>query len=455
MHSIARDKICRPREEGGLVVSNLRRLKLVYMAKLGINLGPSSSGWVFVVDCKHWKGASHGIWLERLDGAQGAFRGTKTLLFSKLQLEEVKEASSEGFEASTPKEVKDTPTVDGRSTLPSPVGFWVRKTNHKPTYRARRSRPTITGVNVIIMYGIRTIEENMMNTMKAIIMVPILSNVKKTYSIERDGLKSTLKSLSPTQVTEDLKKLKERMQGEREPPKGVEMVICGGEIKITHGVLSHVLNKDECSKEKENDLEENDRTKKMSEVKRENSKEELNVFEKSEDLNFFVNQIISSLVSEIPFLQNFGEPKHGDHFTFLNSLGTYLERKYFIEFNSIPCAIPRVDEYDFNIANYLSCVLGVENRGSMEKELGPILKDLSEFSPTCLHHNINERKEAYHGVQREKRKCWRNTNLMLWGFDNELFFKPFPLLPCVFLQRVKIVLRIECLLRDFGGELYG
>ncbi|KAI5675902.1 hypothetical protein M9H77_06852 [Catharanthus roseus] len=69
--------------------------------------------------------------------------------------------------------------------------------------------------------------------------------------------------------------------------------------------------------------------------------------------------------------------EHGDHFTFLNSLGTYLEWKYFIEFNSISCAIPRVDEYDFYIATCVSCVLGVEDRRSMEKELGPILKDLS------------------------------------------------------------------------------
>ncbi|KAI5667831.1 hypothetical protein M9H77_17684 [Catharanthus roseus] len=69
--------------------------------------------------------------------------------------------------------------------------------------------------------------------------------------------------------------------------------------------------------------------------------------------------------------------EHRDHFTFLHSLGTYLERKYFIEFNSISYAIPRVDDYDYNIANCVSCVLGVEDRRSMDKELGPILEDLS------------------------------------------------------------------------------
>ncbi|KAI5681645.1 hypothetical protein M9H77_02873 [Catharanthus roseus] len=53
---------------------------------------------------------------------------------------------------------------------------------------------------------------------------------------------------------------------------------------------------------------------------------------------------------------------YGDYgrFYFLNSLGTLLEKKYFMEFNSISCAIPRVDECHFNIANYVSYVLGIE-----------------------------------------------------------------------------------------------
>ncbi|KAI5667707.1 hypothetical protein M9H77_17560 [Catharanthus roseus] len=150
--------------------------------------------------------------------------------------------------------------------------------------------------------------------------------------------------------------------------------------------------------------------------------------------------------------------EHGDLFTFHNPLGAYLERRYFVEFDSISCAIPRVDDYDFNIVNCVNCVLGLEDRRSMEEELGPILEESSislspnpsslcyeEFSPTCLHHNINERKEMYHGVRRLRQK-WRKTNLMLWRFDNEFFFKPFSLLPCVFLQRVKIVLIIELVL---------
>ncbi|KAI5653975.1 hypothetical protein M9H77_31162 [Catharanthus roseus] len=52
-----------------------------------------------------------------------------------------------------------------------------------------------------------------------------------------------------------------------------------------------------------------------------------------------------------------------------------------------------------------------------------------EFSPTCLLHNINKRKETYYGVRRPRRKRWRKTNLMLWRFNNEFFFKPISPLP--------------------------
>ncbi|KAI5667745.1 hypothetical protein M9H77_17598 [Catharanthus roseus] len=65
-------------------------------------------------------------------------------------------------------------------------------------------------------------------------------------------------------------------------------------------------------------------------------------------------------------------------FYFLNSLGTLTEKKQFIEFNSNSCAIPRVDECHHNIANYVSYVLGIEEkRRNMEKELDNFLKDLS------------------------------------------------------------------------------
>ncbi|KAI5682215.1 hypothetical protein M9H77_03443 [Catharanthus roseus] len=67
-------------------------------------------------------------------------------------------------------------------------------------------------------------------------------------------------------------------------------------------------------------------------------------------------------------------------------------RKNFIEFNSISCTIPRVDEYDCNIADCVSCVLGVEDRRSMEKELSPILEDLSislSLNPSSLCYEVS------------------------------------------------------------------
>ncbi|KAI5681990.1 hypothetical protein M9H77_03218 [Catharanthus roseus] len=57
--------------------------------------------------------------------------------------------------------------------------------------------------------------------------------------------------------------------------------------------------------------------------------------------------------------------ENGYQFYFLKSLGTLLEKKYLIEFNSNSCAIPRVDECHFNIVIM-----------NMEKELGNFLKDL-------------------------------------------------------------------------------
>ncbi|KAI5667863.1 hypothetical protein M9H77_17716 [Catharanthus roseus] len=257
-------------------------------------------------------------------------------------------------------------------------------------------------------------------------------------------------------------------------------------------------------------IRENKRTKEMSEEKQENSKEELDRAKQElrgkTYLQLHQNNKLLSLT--------------GEHFVFLNSLGTYLERRYFIKFNSLSCATPRVDENDFNIANFVSHLLGVEDRRSTGKELGPILEDilislslnhsslchdvsqeelkslldsynfqvsligdmciiafegkffllvpsmtnclsshlshedplmssrvifdpscygfgnlddtsfvelnivalcldLMEFSPTYLHHNINARKEAHHGVRRPRQKCWRKTNATLWRFDNK------------------------------------
>ncbi|KAI5664506.1 hypothetical protein M9H77_23829 [Catharanthus roseus] len=76
--------------------------------------------------------------------------------------------------------------------------------------------------------------------------------------------------------------------------------------------------------------------------------------------------------------------EHGYGFYFLNSLGTLLDKKQVIELNSFSLAIPTVDEYHFNIANFASSVLGVEDKGrSIEKELGTIL----EYLPISLFLN--------------------------------------------------------------------
>ncbi|KAI5653609.1 hypothetical protein M9H77_30796 [Catharanthus roseus] len=81
----------------------------------------------------------------QVKGAQGgAFRGIKTFLFSKLQWEEAKEASSEGFDASMPKEVKHMPTTDSRSTLPLPVGF-CPEGSFRPTANDRSTLPSPIG----------------------------------------------------------------------------------------------------------------------------------------------------------------------------------------------------------------------------------------------------------------------------------------------------------------------
>ncbi|KAI5681709.1 hypothetical protein M9H77_02937 [Catharanthus roseus] len=132
----------------------------------------------------------------------------------------------------------------------------------------------------------------------------------------------------------------------------------------------------------------------------------------SEEVNFYVNETNSFFVSEFLCVQNFEDSSKDEggklsykyiktissfpsnsylsfeiyfkeiklfslvfmeneyQFYFLNSLGILLEKKQFIEFNSISCETPRVDEYHFNIANYASCMLGIEDKGrSLEKEL--------------------------------------------------------------------------------------
>ncbi|KAI5682212.1 hypothetical protein M9H77_03440 [Catharanthus roseus] len=77
------------------------------------------------------------------------------------------------------------------------------------------------------------------------------------------------------------------------------------------------------------------------------------------------------------------EPKQeGDHFTYLNSLRISLEKKYFLEFNSSFCnislKIPRVHDYNFNVDNEASFMLGIEDQGkSSEKKLCIIHRDIT------------------------------------------------------------------------------
>ncbi|KAI5664023.1 hypothetical protein M9H77_23346 [Catharanthus roseus] len=62
-------------------------------------------------------------------------------------------------------------------------------------------------------------------------------------------------------------------------------------------------------------------------------------------------------------------------------------------FNMLQLNLKRIDEYHFNIANYDSCVLGVEDKEtSKEEELESILKDLSislSLNPSLSFHEVS------------------------------------------------------------------
>ncbi|KAI5673892.1 hypothetical protein M9H77_14256 [Catharanthus roseus] len=195
----------------------------------------------------------------------------------------------------------------------------------------------------------------------------------------------------------------------------------------------------ECSKEKESEFEKSERVEENEcfIVKQESEKEEqrerkIVVLEKSEEVNFYANETNSFFASESLCVHNFedsSKDKDGKlaykpiktinffpynsylffeiyfkeiklfslvfmedeyEFNFLNSLGTLLEKKQYIEFNSLSCVIPRVDEYHDNVANYASCVLGIEGKEwSKEEELSSILEDLSmslSLNPSLSFH---------------------------------------------------------------------
>ncbi|KAI5671468.1 hypothetical protein M9H77_11832 [Catharanthus roseus] len=198
---------------------------------------------------------------------EGSFRGTKTLLFSKLQVEEAKKISLEDLESSKSNGEEDlNPIAASRVHLPSMVG-----SRHG---KRKDYLPPTVGVNFIIMYGIK--------------------NYRREYEEYHEG--------------------------------------CDHVAYTPEGYNFGAYGRNGCNK------------------------------------------------------------RTWRSFHFPYSLGAYLERRYFIEFNSISCAIPRVDDYDFNIANCVSCVLVVEDRRNMEKEIGPILEHLSislSLNPSSLCYEVS------------------------------------------------------------------
>ncbi|KAI5650044.1 hypothetical protein M9H77_36049 [Catharanthus roseus] len=194
---------------------------------------------------------------------------------------------------------------------------------------------------------------------------------KNDINITRNGKRTTLKSLSSHQVCEEQKKFKERLRTfENEKRKKR---------------IREELENANCVQE-ENDLEKNEQTKEMSEEKRE-FKRRVRCIEEETKQESRGRLGYNYIKQEASFLLTLTY-----HFTFLNSLGTFLERRYFIEFNSISCAILRVDDSDLNIANCVSRVLGVEDRRSMGKELGHILEDLSislSLNPSSLCYEVS------------------------------------------------------------------
>ncbi|KAI5649625.1 hypothetical protein M9H77_35630 [Catharanthus roseus] len=125
--------------------------------------------------------------------------------------------------------------------------------------------------------------------------------------------------------------------------------------------------------------------------------------------------------------------ENGYQFYFLNSIGTLPEKKHFIEFNSISCAIPKVDEYHFNIANYASCVLGAEDKGrNLERELGAILEELPislSLKPSlmCYEEILLKDFENRIGLNLELFKvnplAFETSNLRKEAFEQEQKYK--------------------------------
>ncbi|KAI5664554.1 hypothetical protein M9H77_23877 [Catharanthus roseus] len=192
-----------------------------------------------------------------------------------------------------------------------------------------------------------------------------------------------------------------------ELPQAQEVV----EESIVIQDVEETSNEDSCDNMNEKSIE------KHESEKEEQRGEEIVLLENSEEVNFYANETNSFLTSESLWVQNFEDSSKDEYgkiayrsiktinffpsnsyfffeiyfneiklfsfifmenvyqFYFLNSLGTLLEKKHFIEFNSLSCFIRRIHEYYGNSANYVSYVLGIKDKGmNMEKEHGNFLK---------------------------------------------------------------------------------
>ncbi|KAI5668779.1 hypothetical protein M9H77_18632 [Catharanthus roseus] len=181
-----------------------------------------------------------------------------------------------------------------------------------------------------------------------------------------------------------------------ELPQAQEVV----EESIVIHLVEETSNEDSCDNMNEKCIE------KQESEKEEQRGKEIVLLENSEGVNFYANETNSSLTNEslwdgklaymsiktINFfpsnsyfffeiyfskinLFSFVFMENVYQFYFLNSLGNLLDKKHFIEFNSLSCVIPRIHEYYDNSANYVSYMLGIKDKGrNMEKELGNFLK---------------------------------------------------------------------------------
>ncbi|KAI5667602.1 hypothetical protein M9H77_17455 [Catharanthus roseus] len=204
---------------------------------------------------------------------------------------------------------------------------------------------------------------------------------------EEEKFQLVLKSLSYERRALKLKKKKERKKN--------EILVAILYIFYSNSIFSKESEHFERSKKKESELENSEGVKeneciieKQESENNEQREKKIAVLEKSEELNFNANETNSFFASESLCVQNYEDSRKDEgvklayksiktikfilrklscfhlflwkmdiHFSFSNLLETLLGKEHFIEFKSISCAIPRVNECHFNIANYSSFVI--------------------------------------------------------------------------------------------------